>query len=53
MYDPNWVDLSSRIGSALDYAREQSDRTPSRELSLVVTKLEEAQLWMGRVKTHD
>jgi hypothetical protein len=38
-----------RLFAALGAAQEMSHETPTRELSLVITKIEEAILWLGRV----
>lgn len=48
-----FMDLDRRIGSALDYAREQATTGPSRELSLVITKLQEARLWMTEITVDE
>ena len=38
------------IETALATAKRYSDQKPSREMSLVITKLQEAQLWMDVVE---
>ncbi len=44
--------LANEIEGALSYAQFVSQEAGSRELSLVITKLEEAQLWLSRVTTE-
>ncbi len=49
--DFQYYRLQQDISSALDNARYQSQEFPSRELSLVVTKLQEAQMWFDAITT--
>ena len=42
--------LRQHLLECLDHARQTAKDHPSRELSLVVTKLEEAGLWLTQVE---
>lgn len=50
MGQANLLQLESLIENALEYAGALSKTTRLRELSLTVTKLEEANLWLGQAK---
>lgn len=41
--------LEITLIEVIDYAESIKEKYPSRELSQVITKLEEAQLWLGKV----
>lgn len=47
----NTSKLSDSIANSFNLAQEFSKKYPSRELSLVVTKLEEAMMWLDRYNT--
>ncbi len=44
-------DLVVRINNLVEDAQALAGRHPSRDLSLVITKLEEAEMWAGRIPT--
>ena len=47
-------DVGAAIATAIVEARDVAKRTPSRELSLVITKMEEALHWFRAIpKTED
>lgn len=43
------ADLYRYVECSKDLARELAAQRPSRELSLVITKLDEAALWLGTI----
>lgn len=45
--------LATNISIAFDAVKYAAEQFPSRELSLVITKLEEAELWLSHVTTVD
>ncbi len=45
-YDALIGDLHTWIASSLDLSEAMAKMQPSRELSLVITKLEEAEMWL-------
>lgn len=47
--------MSDNAEDYIEYARRkvESDYAPGRERSLVLTKLEEAELWLTKVKQPD
>jgi hypothetical protein len=47
------LDLYSWIISALDIAEALSKQEPSRELSIVTTKLEEAEMWLLKLEREE
>jgi hypothetical protein len=47
------LDLYSWIISALDIAEALSKQEPSRELSIVKTKLEEAEMWLLKLEREE